>query len=260
MKKYFIALVALLCCISFSGCQSECEKNGHKWQDATYETPKTCSICGETEGDVLPETFETLKRALEEINTKSSTVVTTQTTNYGEESTVITITTESDNSYSLSKTVAMGENFYSFIEIDDSLVYQYAKYSDEDEWEYIGEIDVNEYFNSDSVPTDFEITEDSFTLTDGIWIGNTTKLNTILETYLEQLNESYKQMGITVSNMTFNRYDIELSNGQIKNIWIRISITMSIMGTTITTNSDINMLYSKIGQTVVNKPANLPTH
>ncbi len=27
--------------------------NGHSWKDATCETPKTCSVCGETEGEVL---------------------------------------------------------------------------------------------------------------------------------------------------------------------------------------------------------------
>lgn len=28
---------------------------GHKWQDANYEHPKTCIICGATEGDPLPK-------------------------------------------------------------------------------------------------------------------------------------------------------------------------------------------------------------
>lgn len=30
---------------------SVCEKNGHTWIEATFSTPKTCSICGETEGE-----------------------------------------------------------------------------------------------------------------------------------------------------------------------------------------------------------------
>ena len=30
-----------------------CEVNGHTWVDATCETAKTCSVCGETEGDAL---------------------------------------------------------------------------------------------------------------------------------------------------------------------------------------------------------------
>ena len=30
----------------------------HKWNDATCTAPKTCSVCGETEGDVLPHTYD----------------------------------------------------------------------------------------------------------------------------------------------------------------------------------------------------------
>lgn len=30
---------------------SVCEKNGHTWIEATFSTPKTCSVCGETEGE-----------------------------------------------------------------------------------------------------------------------------------------------------------------------------------------------------------------
>lgn len=33
--------------------KSECELNGHTWVDADCYTPKTCSVCGETEGDPL---------------------------------------------------------------------------------------------------------------------------------------------------------------------------------------------------------------
>ena len=30
----------------------------HKWNDATCTDPKTCSVCGETEGDVLPHSYD----------------------------------------------------------------------------------------------------------------------------------------------------------------------------------------------------------
>jgi hypothetical protein len=33
--------------------QEEIPALGHEWADATYETPKTCTVCGETEGDPL---------------------------------------------------------------------------------------------------------------------------------------------------------------------------------------------------------------
>lgn len=45
MKRYFpLLLLALLLCLA--GC-GECE---HQWSDATCELPKTCTLCGATEG------------------------------------------------------------------------------------------------------------------------------------------------------------------------------------------------------------------
>ena len=37
--------------------RTECEKNGHTWTDATCTTPKTCSVCGTTEGEVKAHTW-----------------------------------------------------------------------------------------------------------------------------------------------------------------------------------------------------------
>ena len=36
----------------------QCETNGHIWVDANYQAPKTCSVCGETEGGALLADFE----------------------------------------------------------------------------------------------------------------------------------------------------------------------------------------------------------
>lgn len=38
--------------------QTECEKNGHKFKDATCTEPKTCSVCGKKEGNALGHDFE----------------------------------------------------------------------------------------------------------------------------------------------------------------------------------------------------------
>lgn len=35
--------------------QEEISKKNHLWTDATYDKPKTCSVCNATEGDVLPK-------------------------------------------------------------------------------------------------------------------------------------------------------------------------------------------------------------
>ena len=48
MKKtaLFLLLLALICTLTACGCK-------HEWQEATCETPKTCSLCQETEGEPL---------------------------------------------------------------------------------------------------------------------------------------------------------------------------------------------------------------
>lgn len=73
MHKRLIALCLsiLLCCI-LAGCQCE-----HQWTEATCTTPKTCTLCDETEGEALGHNWtpatcedpETCSRCLEEQGT-----------------------------------------------------------------------------------------------------------------------------------------------------------------------------------------------
>ena len=74
-NRILAAVVAIFIMVSMTACGSEtapettvapettaapttepvnvCETNGHTWADATCAAPKTCSVCGETEGDAL---------------------------------------------------------------------------------------------------------------------------------------------------------------------------------------------------------------
>ncbi len=57
MKKRFLLLSILCVCLLtvLSGCaQKSCN---HSWTDATCKSPKTCSLCNETEGSPLAHTF-----------------------------------------------------------------------------------------------------------------------------------------------------------------------------------------------------------
>ena len=69
-KSYFIFLLCLLTAIGLlSSCGSVGEDNGeqtssvsetgcaHVWLDATHYEPKTCSLCGVTEGEPLQADF-----------------------------------------------------------------------------------------------------------------------------------------------------------------------------------------------------------
>lgn len=45
-------------CDGVTTSQEEIPALGHEWADATYESPKTCTVCGETEGEPMDRTEE----------------------------------------------------------------------------------------------------------------------------------------------------------------------------------------------------------
>ena len=52
MKKVIcLVLLSVLCAVMFSACGCS-----HEWAEATCTSPKTCSLCGETEGEALGHT------------------------------------------------------------------------------------------------------------------------------------------------------------------------------------------------------------
>ena len=51
MKKLVLLTLVVAMVLSMAGCGCK-----HEWKDATCTTPKTCSLCGETEGEVLEHT------------------------------------------------------------------------------------------------------------------------------------------------------------------------------------------------------------
>lgn len=52
MKRTIALLLAAAMAVLLCGCSCK-----HEWVDATCETPKTCALCGQTEGDILPHSW-----------------------------------------------------------------------------------------------------------------------------------------------------------------------------------------------------------
>lgn len=74
-----MCLLLASCCISHEWADAACttpktctkcgetegEALGHDWVDATCTTPKTCSVCGEIEGEALGHTYETVDNGID---------------------------------------------------------------------------------------------------------------------------------------------------------------------------------------------------
>ena len=62
MKRNILSILMLFMCYFIVGCNTkyDCEKEGHKWLDATYNAPRTCVYCGEHIGDpkIIPTPIE----------------------------------------------------------------------------------------------------------------------------------------------------------------------------------------------------------
>ncbi len=55
VTTFILSIMMFIACLfGLVGCESELLECIHNWEEATCETPKTCSKCGEVEGDVLP--------------------------------------------------------------------------------------------------------------------------------------------------------------------------------------------------------------
>lgn len=52
-RKIILIALALVCLLVLAGCGCE-----HEWKDADCTTPKTCALCGETEGEALGHTWK----------------------------------------------------------------------------------------------------------------------------------------------------------------------------------------------------------
>ena len=64
-----IAVILGIAIFSLAGCASKepTPSHAHNWSEANYQEPKTCTECGETEGEPIPPKFPSLGFELKEI-------------------------------------------------------------------------------------------------------------------------------------------------------------------------------------------------
>lgn len=260
-KRILIFSLSLLLCLLVGGCKEKtpCEKDGHTWNEATYVAPKTCSVCGETEGEKLVETFATVEAAMDEVNLGNFTMVMSTSSSVEEQTNEAVVTIKLAGDYAITDTSAAGMTITVFTETIDNSVYSYVKLPTDGSWVYQGKTSVEEGNASNGSATNVDITENMFTFTNGMWVGNAASLNKVLDNYLSVFAEQYENAGMSVDNMSVSRYDIKLNNGKLDKIYLDFSMTLSMSGESITLSAETVSTYSNIGTTVVEKPANLPT-
>lgn len=52
-KRYILMLLSVLLCVLLAACSCQ-----HEWADATCDSPKTCTLCGQTEGEALAHQWQ----------------------------------------------------------------------------------------------------------------------------------------------------------------------------------------------------------
>ena len=146
--------------------------------------------------------------------------------------------------------------------IMDQYDYVYAK-KDQNavySWEYDGSHWVKQPpkpltdFNNNNMLPDEEIEEGDFEYEDGVWVGNTRKLEEKLsESFLTSLELTGME---TNANFDLKKYNIIIEDGEITQAEIKIEFTMEESGNEIEVVLTYKVYFSKHGETVVTVPFN----
>ena len=126
----------------------------------------------------------------------------------------------------------------------------------DEEWISLDAVSVDEY----STNTDlFNIeVKDVFTLQDGVWVGNVETLSQVLETTMENIAGDLGGEGISIDETTIKKYNITMTEGKISLIDIEMYMKMSYQGMIMEISYAMPMHLSKLGETTVTTPTNLP--
>ena len=110
---------------------------------------------------------------------------------------------------------------------------------------------------SDSYFLDIEV-KDVFTLEDGVWIGNTETITSMLEKYIDELGSSLVGTGATLESFDVEKYNIEMSGSDISKVDIIMNMIMSASGIPVTIRMSMPMEVKNVGSTIVTVPEGLP--
>lgn len=250
MKKFILTICLCILTLICTSCNlvnnSNCN-NGHDFEKATFESPKTCKVCGETEGEKLTNDFDQLKKALKDVTKLNYTCddvpfILLMIT----DSKIQLCKIERDGNAAMLTATVDGKTGYVYMLLEDDRLIVSSKTEDDEEW------NTEIFIKEDSSILSFEIfltlmevpvfvpNQDVFTLKDDLWIGDTNLITEIYKDVFKFYLEFDECTEIT-------RYDIKLNNyGEVDTLYFEFvdgNITIpgeykfSKIGTTKITNA-----------------------
>jgi len=161
---------------------------------------------------------------------------------------------EIDPEQSYTMTTMNGQTQEVYYKMDGEYVDIYTKNGEI--WEYESE-GLDDYLEeSDIYFLDIEV-KDVFEEEDGVWVGNGEKITEMLKPSLDKIAEELVGTGVSIKEMSVDKYNIELKNKQISKLDIIISMKMSANGMEMTIKISMPMNIKNVGETKVTIPTGI---
>ena len=258
MKKLVIKTFLFVCLVLLAGFCVSCDK---KCKEHDY-VDGVCSKCEAVDPDYVSP-LDQFKTAMAELETATSTIncdmVMTAGYKADGQSTTMTqsiqLYIENSSSKAYTITSIANEKTYSYAVQEGENVKTYAKYADE--WMLVETISADEYSGMEDF-LDVEV-DDVFTLENGVWVGNLETLTASLAKLIEEsFAESGDMEGMSLDEVSIKKYNITLTEGKVSFVDIEMYMKMSYSGMVLEYTVEMPMYISKIGETTVTVPSNLP--
>lgn len=252
MKKLFLSIFVLFlmfCCTSCNLMNNTACANGHDFEKATFENPKTCKVCGKTEGEKLTNDFNQLTKALDDLSDLNFTcdnVPFYLLMINDPEMPLCKI--EKDGDENLLTGTVDRETAYVYLLKEENRLIAASRSEGYEEWDTVI-LDKEEenygqsfelFFNQMEIPF-FIPDEEDFELKDGLWVGDTNKIT-------EKYSSVFTFYFSFDDDIEIIRYDIKLNNnGEVDTIYFEFGDAYYSI--------KANYKFSKIGTTkITNKP------
>ena len=278
MKKLFIKTCLLMCLVLIVGfsvsCDKKCKEHDYvegvcskceavdpNYKPHTHDFIEGVCSCGEKDPNYV-DPITKLEEAMNLLSTSNYTADIdsniTMTVKQGSvtnsQSVSMNIYMECDPTHSYSIITMDGEKQNTYAVINGDVVKQYLQF--EGEWMLVQSLSVSEYSDTTDI-FDVEV-KDVFTLQDGVYVGNVEVLSEVLTETMSQMSEELVGVAGTMKETSIKKYNITLVDGKITSIDIEMFMSMLVEGMTIEISYSMPMTMSKIGETTVTVPENLP--